>query len=70
MISKPQGLCTKCKEDFFNCRCEQFHPNEDESYFTLNRKEVEALREYFLKRAGYISYEFDPIIHDIIKRLN
>jgi len=23
----PEGICSKCKEDFMNCRCEQFHPN-------------------------------------------
>lgn len=39
------------------------------SLFTLTDAEVEALYEYFLKRAGYISNEFDPFIHVLIKRL-
>jgi hypothetical protein len=21
------GICSKCHEDFMNCKCEQFHPN-------------------------------------------
>jgi hypothetical protein len=21
------GICSKCHEDFLNCKCEQFHPN-------------------------------------------
>jgi len=23
----PEGICSKCKEDFMNCKCEEFHPN-------------------------------------------
>jgi len=23
----PQGICTKCGSDFFQCHCDQFHPN-------------------------------------------
>ena len=35
----------------------------------LTREEVEALYDYFLKRAGYISYEFNPLIILLIRKL-
>lgn len=38
--------------------------------FTLTHEEVIALYEYFIKRAGYISYEFDPLMIALIRRLN
>lgn len=37
--------------------------------FTLTQEEVIALYDYFMKRAGYISYEFDPFIIVLIRRL-
>jgi hypothetical protein len=38
--------------------------------FTLTTDEVKALYDYFIKRAGYISYEFDLPMIVLIKRLN
>lgn len=35
----------------------------------LSDEEVKALYEYFLKRAGYVSYEFDPLIIKLIEKL-
>ena len=26
-MSIPTQICSKCHEDFMNCKCEQFHPN-------------------------------------------
>ena len=63
------GICSYCRNDFFNCRCDTFHPIE-EKVFKLNKREVEALLDYFYKRAGYISAEFDPMVLNIIKRMD
>ena len=38
--------------------------------FTLTDAEVKALYEYFMKRAGYISYEFDYPLITLINRLS
>lgn len=62
-----EGICTKCRENFFNCKCSQFFPNEP---FTLTKEEIIALKEYFYKRAGYISAEFDEVVLQVIKRLD
>lgn len=35
----------------------------------LSNEEIKALLEYFYKRAGYISHEFDPIVIEIIRRM-
>lgn len=35
----------------------------------LTDKEVQDLLDYFINRAGYISYEFDMPTHEIIKKL-
>jgi hypothetical protein len=35
----------------------------------LSEEEVIALYDYFIKRAGYISYEFDMSVLELIKRL-
>jgi hypothetical protein len=35
----------------------------------LTDEEAEALYDYFLKRAGYISFEHDLVVHNIIKKL-
>lgn len=64
----PRGKCSYCGEDFLNCNCPQFHPIEKED-FTLDDEEIKALLEYFIERAGYISYEHDMKVHSIIKRL-
>ena len=37
--------------------------------FVLDREKATALRE-FLFRNGYISYEFDPLVHEILRDLN
>jgi len=37
--------------------------------FQLSDREVNKLLEYFIWRAGYISYETDMAIHELIKRL-
>lgn len=65
----PQGICSKCQKDFMECQCTQFYPNIQEK-FELTQEEVVALLDYFVKRAGYISHEFDSPVHEIIKRLN
>jgi hypothetical protein len=41
----------------------------NEKSFTLTNEEVEALYDYFMKRARYVSYEFDPYIILLIKKL-
>lgn len=38
--------------------------------FILTEEEVKALYDYFYKKAGYISYEFDYLIILLIKRLD
>ena len=65
----PRGKCTYCGEGFLNCKCEQFHPNEKEQDFLLDKSEREALLDYFINRAGWISREFDPDVHKFIERL-
>ena len=40
------------------------------SNFLLNGDEAWALYDYFMKRAGYVSYEFDPLIIELIKKLD
>jgi hypothetical protein len=37
--------------------------------FELSDDELKSLLEYFVKRAGYISYEFDHEIWKLIKRM-
>lgn len=91
------SICSKCGEDGYNCKCEQFHPNlpilidinslnleeptkeelkeieEDEKetdFFFLTNNELVALQDYFLKRAGYISHEFDSVVLDVIKKID
>lgn len=68
-MNLPSGKCIKCGEDFLNCCCEQFHPNMVEQDFLLDRKEISALLDYFYKRAGYLSYEFDMEVHRVVKRM-
>lgn len=45
----------------------------DESYkpnvILLDKEDAEKVYDYFLKRAGYISNEFDQPVLDFIKRL-
>lgn len=65
----PNGLCSYCQESFLNCKCEQFHPNLSEQEFILDKRDRLALLDYFINRAGWISHEFDPEVHKIIKRL-
>ena len=60
-----EGICSHCKEDFNNCKCEQFHPN----VLLIDKDEAQALYDYFLKRAGYISPEFDEAVLKFVKRL-
>lgn len=36
----------------------------------LDREEVLALQEYFYKYAGYISYEHNPEVHKVIKKID
>lgn len=36
---------------------------------TIDLITAKALRDYFLFRAGYISYEFDPHVHLFIAKL-
>lgn len=35
----------------------------------LNKKDIETLLDYFYKRAGYISPEFDEALLELIKNL-
>ena len=35
----PQGICTKCGSDFFQCHCDQFHPNIGNS-MTLDELQI------------------------------
>lgn len=65
----PKGKCSYCEETFLNCKCDQFHPNIAEQDFTLDEKERAALLDYFINRAGWISHEFDPEVHKIIRKL-
>lgn len=37
--------------------------------FNLTDQETKALYDYFINRAGYVSYEFDPLIIILIRRL-
>ncbi len=41
-----------------------------ELYFPLTEEEAKALYDYFLKRAGYVSAEFDPLILLLIRKLH
>lgn len=59
-------VCSKCKEGFLTCKCPEFHPN---TKFELDEKECKEILEYFTKRAGYISHEFDSGVHKIIRRM-
>lgn len=43
---------------------------ENKKLFILMDKEVELLYDFFIKRAGYVSHEFDPFIHVLNKRLS
>lgn len=36
---------------------------------TLTQEEAKALYDYFINRAGYVSYEFDPIVLVLIRKL-
>lgn len=36
----------------------------------LTEEEIDALYEYFLKRTGYVSYEFDPLVILLIRKLD
>jgi len=38
--------------------------------FELSDDEFKSLLEYFMKRAGFISYEFDQPVWHLIKRMN
>jgi len=76
-------VCSKCKESFHYCTCEEFHPNElliseaeplrltfggeSKHYLILNKEEAEALDHFFMK-CGYISYEHFPDIHQFIDK--
>ena len=54
-----------------NCRCDSFHPpiNEENAY-AISYETLLALREYFFKRAGYISHEFDPLVHEFVTKMD
>lgn len=68
-----KGICTRCHEDFMNCKCEQFHPSQCDipiKGLFLSEDEIKALIDYFYQRAGYISPEFDPMVIAFTKRLD
>lgn len=90
-----EGICSKCKQTFMNCSCENFHPpleigpeqvgrlmldenQQNRMLDSLTRgkeglfidsDECRAIYDYFLMRAGYISYETDEEVHKFINRL-
>lgn len=76
-------VCSKCKQDFNNCKCAEFQPNEIRvseaeplrltfgrsaiHYLILSKDEAESLDHFFMK-CGYISYEHYPDIHEFINK--
>ena len=63
-------VCSKCKENFWQCRCDTFHPPVEVIFgLTLTLEEVTSLRKYF-HTAGYISHEFHQPVHDIISKID
>ena len=68
-MTLPSGYCSRCGCGFLKCECESFHPNYSENRFSLSDNEVLAFYNYFLKRAGYISPEFDSEVLKIIKKI-
>jgi len=67
-------ICSKCHEDGLHCKCDQFHPNLPnfiiQKGIVVNENEIKSLIDYFYKRAGYISPEFDQEVLNFIKRLD
>ena len=63
-------VCSYCGENFWRCKCDQFHPPvEIKETFELTAQEIADLRKYF-DTVGYISYEFHTPIHTIIARMD
>jgi hypothetical protein len=38
-------------------------------HFLLNLEEAKAIEDWVMNRVGYISHEFDPIVHTVMRRL-
>lgn len=38
-------------------------------HFLINLEEAKAIEDWVLYRVGYISHEFDPKVHEVLKRL-
>ena len=73
-MNLPQGICSKCHEDFMNCKCDSFHPNiiDPELYevksisYHMNLNELRAL--YRILEYHYISYE-DQEAHNVVNKI-
>jgi len=63
-------ICSYCGENYWRCRCENFHPsiNVDVS-FKLTFDEALVLQKYFIDQ-GYMSHEFHQQIHDLSAKLD
>jgi len=56
------------KEGVIVCPRQEF--DKHEKFLVLTQEEAIALNDYFLKRAGYVSHEFDQTVIDFNKRLD
>lgn len=57
-------ICNECYDAAF-----QHLNREIRQKLVLSGEEAKALDDYFTKRAGYISHEFDAPVHDIISKI-
>lgn len=59
------GICSRCGETGYDCKCENFHPNIPTTYeFTI--EECRALYRIFERE--YLPYE-DEEIHTVARRI-
>ena len=87
-----EGICIKCHENGYNCKCDQFHPtikkldltcqscNEEikvgetcnvyhercDNYLKLSFYDALELKQYFYKRAGWMSPDLDKELLRVI----